>query len=72
MLAANLIGMGLGPIIAGASNDYIFRSDAALNKSIALCGVVVIPIAALIVIAGLGAVRKAVTDARQWEGASSA
>ncbi|MCA8897717.1 MAG: MFS transporter [Hyphomonas sp.] len=66
-LTANLIGMGLGPTVVASATDYVFKSDAALNKSIALCGGIVIPLAGLILLWGLPAIRKAVEDARSWE-----
>ncbi len=66
-LCANLIGIGIGPVVAAAFNDYVFKSDAALNKSIALCGVIIIPIAALILTSSLSAVRRTVLEARAWE-----
>ena len=66
-LLANLIGMGLGPTVLASVTDFIFKDDAALNKSIALCGAIIIPIAALILLWGLPAVRKAVEEARTWE-----
>ena len=66
-LTANLIGMGLGPTVVASATDYVFKSDAALNKSIALCGGFVIPLAGLILLWGLPAIRKAVEDARSWE-----
>jgi hypothetical protein len=37
-LVANFIGMGLGPTVVASATDYVFHSDAALNKSLALCG----------------------------------
>lgn len=66
-LAANLIGMGLGPTVLASMTDYVFRDDAMLNRSIALTGAVIIPVAALIIAIGLPAVRRAVEEARQWE-----
>ena len=65
-LIANLLGMGLGPTVVASITDYVFRSDAALNQSIALTGAILIPLAATIMLSGLGAVRRAVEDARQW------
>nr|WP_321360368.1 MFS transporter [uncultured Hyphomonas sp.] len=66
-LTANFIGMGLGPTVVASATDFVFHSDAALNKSLALCGGVVIPLAGLIIFWGLPAVRKAVEEARTWE-----
>jgi MFS family permease len=66
-LAANLIGMGLGPTVLASMTDYVFKDDAMLNRSIALTGAVIIPIAALIIALGLPAVRRAVEEARAWD-----
>ena len=66
-LLANLIGMGLGPTVLALITDYVFGNDDALNKSIALCGAVLIPISALIMFWGLPAIRQAVSDASEWE-----
>lgn len=65
-LMANLIGMGIGPTVTASLTDYVFKSDAALNKALALSGVLVIPIATLILLAGLPAVRRAVEEAKNW------
>lgn len=66
-LTANLIGMGLGPTVVASTTDYILRDDTALNKSLALSGGIVIPLAGLILLWGLPAIRKAVEDAQSWE-----
>ena len=65
-LVANLVGMGFGPTIVAAMTDFIFQDDAALNKSLALTSGVLIPLAGLILIASLGNIRKAVSEAQQW------
>jgi len=65
-LAANLIGLGFGPTVVAACTDYIFRDDAALNKSLALTSAVLIPIAALIIASGLRQVREAIAHAQSY------
>lgn len=65
-LVANLIGLGFGPTFVAAMTDYIFKDDAALNKSLALTSVVLIPLAAAIMMSGLGKVREAVRSAQEW------
>jgi len=65
-LAANLIGLGFGPTVVASITDYVFQSDAALNKSLALASVVLIPIAAIIMLSGLSKVREAVRSAQGW------
>ena len=66
-LFANLIGMGIGPTIFALLNDYVFRDDGALNKSIALAGAIIVPLAAMILLWGLPAMRRAIEEARQWD-----
>lgn len=65
-LMANLIGMGIGPTITAALTDYVFKSDAALNKALALSGGLLIPIAALLMLISLPAVRRAVEESKSW------
>lgn len=65
-LMANLIGLGFGPTVVAAITDYVFKNDAALNKSLALTSVTLIPIAAIIMLSGLGKVREAVRSAQAW------
>lgn len=66
LLATNLLGMGLGPTILAAITDYGFGDDGALNRSLAVFGLVIIPTAALIMASGLKAMSRAVTEARTW------
>lgn len=58
MLAANLIGLGLGPTVIAMTTDYVFGYDAALGKSIALCAAVLCPLGALILWRSLPAIRR--------------
>ncbi|MEZ5946954.1 MAG: MFS transporter [Hyphomonas sp.] len=71
-LASSLVGMGLGPTALAMVTDYVFQSDAALNKSLALFGAIAIPLAAIIMMIGRPAVRRAVEDARSWEDCAAA
>ena len=48
MLAANLIGLGVGPTVIAITTDYVFGYDAAIGKSIALCAAFLCPLGALI------------------------
>jgi MFS family permease len=66
LLATNLLGMGLGPTVVAAITDYGFGDDGALNRSLAVFGVVIIPLAALIMLAGLRRMTRALQDARSW------
>ena len=69
-LVANLVGMGFGPTIIALATDYVFRDDGALNQSIALCGAILIPVAAITMLSGLKQVRASIEEARQWEAAN--
>ncbi|WP_373006756.1 spinster family MFS transporter [Hyphomonas sp.] len=65
-LIANLVGLGFGPTVVAAMTDYVFKDDAALNKSLALTSATLIPLAAVILLSGLGKVREAVRSAQEW------
>lgn len=43
-----LIGMGLGPVVIGVMNDYVFGDPAALRYSIAILGIVTLPISSIL------------------------
>lgn len=62
MLAANLIGLGLGPTVIAMTTDYVFGYDAALGKSIAVCAAVLCPIGALILWRSLPAIRQQLAE----------
>lgn len=57
-LAANLIGLGLGPTVVAATTDYVFADDAAIGRSIALCGGILCPVGAVILWRGLPEIRR--------------
>jgi sugar phosphate permease len=42
LFSVSLIGLGIGPTAMGAATDYLFKSDVAVGKSIALVGVIVV------------------------------
>ncbi|TXS89527.1 MFS transporter [Parahaliea maris] len=65
-LGANLLGLGLGPTVVAATTDYVFQSDAALGKSIALVAVVLVPVAVGIMLYGARSRREAILEAQQW------
>lgn len=62
LLAANLIGLGLGPTFIAATTDYVFGYDAAIGKSIALCSAILCPIGAFILWRSLPAIRKQLAE----------
>lgn len=57
LLVANLIGLGLGPTVLAATTDYVFGSDDAIGKAIALCGAILCPLGALILWSGIRHIR---------------
>ena len=67
LLTANLIGLGLGPTIIALTTDYVFGYDAAISKSIALCTVILCPLAALILWRSLPSINKLLEEQRTAE-----
>jgi MFS family permease len=61
-LCANLIGLGLGPTVVAATTDFVFGNDAAIGRSIALCGGILCPVGAYILWRGLPQIRQLLTD----------
>jgi MFS family permease len=45
---SNLIGLGLGPLTVAAATDYLFHDPKLIGLSLGLMGIVVLPIAAII------------------------
>lgn len=66
-LVANLLGMGLGPTAIAALTDYVFQDDGALNNSLALGAAILVPLGALVLMSGLGRVRDAIAQAKEWD-----
>ena len=58
VLATNLIGLALGPSSVALVSDYVFQSDTAVGKSLALIAAIFLPLAALLVWRGLRAMNK--------------
>ena len=64
VLATNLIGLALGPSSVALVSDYVFQSDRAVGKSLALIAAIFLPLAAWLVWRGLRAMKQiAVTEA---------
>ena len=57
LLAANLIGLGLGPTVVAATTDFIFGYDAAIGKSIALCATLLCPLGGLLLWSGMSKIK---------------
>lgn len=66
LFIANILGVGLGPVIVALMTDYVFRSELAVGYSIALLTAVVTPIVVVILAFGLGSYRKSVAAAAAW------
>lgn len=62
LLVANLVGLGLGPTVLAATTDYVFGSDDAIGQSIALCGALLCPLGALILLSGLSSIRERINE----------
>ncbi len=67
LFIANLIGLGLGPTLVAAITDFVFADDAAIGKSLALCGAVLCPLGAFVLWSGLKPIGRLLLEARQWE-----
>ena len=63
----NLIGLGLGPSIIAAFTDFLFGSDLAVGKSLALTAAILGPLGALILYSGMRAYRNCLNDSLEWE-----
>lgn len=59
VLSTNLIGLALGPASVALISDFVFQDSQAVGKSLALVGVVFLPMAALLIWRGLTAVENA-------------
>jgi MFS family permease len=71
MLVVVLLGTGLGPTFTALLTDYLFESDAAVGKSLAVTGAVLCPIAALIMWLGLKHIRAVIQETAAWEASAS-
>ena len=58
LLAANLIGLGLGPTVIALATDYVFGYDEAIGQSIALCAAILCPLGAAILWRSLPAINR--------------
>jgi len=52
--------------VIAAVSDYIFKDEKAIGLAMAIVIGVCLPLAALFLALGLGAMRKAVKEAEQW------
>lgn len=58
LLCVNLVGLGLGATFIAAITDFVFRDEAAIRYSIALSGVVLLPVIVVILLTGLPLYRR--------------
>lgn len=66
LLAINLIGVGLGPVLIGLATDIVFSDAADLRYAMALAAVVISPIAVATLVWGMPAYVGAVRAAEQF------
>ncbi|WP_380871971.1 MFS transporter [Sphingomonas sp. DBB INV C78] len=58
LLSVNLVGLGLGASFIAAITDFVFADEAALRYSIAVAGVILLPIIIFILMLGLRIYRR--------------
>jgi MFS family permease len=63
MLVLNLVGIGLGPLLTAALNDYVFMDDLAVGKSVAIVAGTAPLVSAALFAWGLRHFREAVASA---------
>ena len=67
VFVVNILGLGLGPSIVAGFTDFLFGSDLAVGKSLALLAGILGPLGVIILYAGLRAYRLCLDDALAWE-----
>jgi len=68
VFVVNMLGLGLGPSIVAGFTDFLFGSDLAVGKSLALLAAILGPLGIVILYSGLSAYRRCLEDALAWEG----
>ncbi len=68
LLVLNVIGLGLGPTLIAAITDYGFGNKLRLGYSISIVAAVVLPVALLLLAAGLRFYRQSVERSQTWAG----
>ena len=64
LLVTNLVGLGFGPTLTALLTDRVFRNEAMLNRSLALTGLLVLPISAIILWTGRAAFTRSLARCR--------
>ena len=67
VFVVNMLGLGLGPSIVAGFTDFLFGSDMAVGKSLALLAAILGPLGIVILYVGLRAYRRCLEDALAWE-----
>lgn len=67
VFVVNILGLGLGPSIVAAFTDFLFGSDLAVGKSLALLAGILGPLGVIILYSGFKAYRRCLEDALTWE-----
>jgi hypothetical protein len=66
LLAMNLVGAGLGPLVVALITDNVFHDRSMVRYSLAISGMVIIPLAVLLLYSGRKAIAAAVLAADAW------
>jgi len=66
LILTSLIAIAIGPVLVGLINDYVFRSDAAIGKTLAVTAAVTYPLAALLLFLCLKPFGRALRAAETW------
>jgi MFS family permease len=69
LFITTLVGMGLGPLIAGALTTFVFEDPAKVGWAIAASFVVLIPFSILAFWAAMRGARQAAAESEAWAGA---
>lgn len=63
----NILGLGLGPSVVAVFTDFVFSSDMAIGKSLAVTAAIMGPLGFVVLFLGLRAYRRCLDDAMAWE-----
>jgi MFS family permease len=66
LLGLNLVGQGLGPLIVPLITDHVFHDRSKVGYSLCIAGLVIIPLAVLVLWCGRKSVAAAVQAADAW------
>lgn len=66
LFVVSIVGFGLGPVIVGALTDYVVGDPTKIGTSLILVILISGPASAGLLFLGLGPMRRAVEQAKQW------